>query len=396
MEKQLDSIARAIEGHCQKENGNYSLLTGNMGEILFLYYYSLVDKNYKEKAEILLDQLTESLSTPSYYQFSYCNGLAGFGLGIHLLAEGDFIENSPDMLDDIDLVLQHYLEQEIRLHHFDFLHGVIGMGFYFLKHYKYKPELSLVQLHKIVDYLEQTAISDPHTHTVKWEIVDRHFPHQADIKFNISLSHGMSSIAIFLSRLLQMDINPEGKVRKLLEEALNYILQQRIDEKIYGCYFPSTSLENPGPVNKSRLAWCYGDLGIGIALWHAGKVLNKKDLTDFAMEILEYSAERKDIRANYVWDAGICHGSAGITQIFFRMWQETKRPSLQAAYEYWKEQTYCFGNRPEGPAGYQSFDPTQQSWETKYYLLEGVAGIGLTLLSPVNSSWDEILLLSFN
>lgn len=58
MEKQLDIIARTIEEHCQKENGNYSLLTGNMGEILFLYYYSLRNKNYKEKAEILLDQLT--------------------------------------------------------------------------------------------------------------------------------------------------------------------------------------------------------------------------------------------------------------------------------------------------------------------------------------------------
>ena len=396
MEKQLDIIARTIEEHCQKENGNYSLLTGNMGEILFLYYYSLRNKSYKEKAEILLDQLTESLSTSSYYQFSYCNGLAGFGIGMHLLAEGGFIEDSPDMLDDIDIVLNHYLEQEIQLKHFDFLHGVIGMGFYFLKHYKYKPAASLLQLQKIVKYLEQTAISTPQEDTLKWEIVNWHLPHQAHTKYNISLSHGMSSIAIFLSRLLQLDINPEGKVRKLLEGTLHYILRQRIDEKIYDCYFPSTSLENPGPVNKSRLAWCYGDLGIGIALWHAGKALGRKELTDYAIEFFEFSATRKDLKSNYVWDAGLCHGSAGITQVFFRMWQETRLSSLQSAYEYWKKQTSLFANRPEGPAGYQSYDPTQQSWETKYYILEGVAGIGLTLLSPLHSAWDEILLLNFN
>ena len=206
----------------------------------------------------------------------------------------------------------------------------------------------------------------------------------------------MSSIAIFLSRLLQLDINPEGKVRKLLEGTLHYILRQRIDEKIYDCYFPSTSLENPGPVNISRLAWCYGDLGIGIALWHAGKALGRKELIDYAIEIFEFSATRKDLKSNYVWDAGLCHGSAGITQVFFRMWQETRLPSLQSAYEYWKNQTSLFANRPEGPAGYQSYDPTQQSWETKYYILEGVAGIGLTLLSPLHSAWDEILLLNFN
>lgn len=396
MEKQLDRIALSIEEHCQKANRNYSLLTGNMGEILFLYYYSLTNNNYKEKAELLLDQLTESLSTSSYYQFSYCNGLAGFGIGIHLLAESGFIEGSPDMLDDIDIVLNHYLEQEILLNHFDFLHGVIGIGFYFLKHYKYKPAASLLQLQKIIKYLEQTAISNPREDTLKWEIVNRHLPDQADTKYNISLSHGMSSIAIFLSRLLQLQIDPEGKVRKLLEGTLHYILRQRIDEKIYDCYFPSTSLENPGPVHKSRLGWCYGDLGIGIALWHAGKALKSKQLTEYAIEIFEFAATRKDLQSNYVWDAGLCHGSAGITQVFFRMWQETRLLSLQSAYEYWKEQTCQFANRPQGAAGYQFYNPTEQSWETKYYILEGVAGIGLTLLSPISSVWDEILLLNFN
>jgi hypothetical protein len=47
------------------------------------------------------------------------------------------------------------------------------------------------------------------------------------IGYNIALSHGISSIVIFLSRMIKKG-NKDERVRDMLQGAINYILLQQI------------------------------------------------------------------------------------------------------------------------------------------------------------------------
>lgn len=401
MRNKLNELAPVIEEHVIHSLNDYSLLGGSFGEVFFLYYYSLVDPAYEEKADEALERLLNNISiNDGYFMSTYCNGFAGLGVGLHLLEESGFIEGAKEVLEDVDELLEYSLAKEISNNNYDFLHGAIGIGFYYLKHHKCSPDKSLVQLEKIVNYLEDTSIVNEQTNQIKWTDLDRNFDTgEVSTRFNISLSHGMSSIAIFLSRLLSFEILNEdmkNRVIQMLNGALNYIISQKLDCKQYGSYFPACSIESDKILGGSRLGWCYGDLGIAVALWQAGHVLNRLDCTDLSIEVLRFAAlNRTDLRLNYVFDAGLCHGSAGIAQIFFRMAEQTKLPELYKAYEYWRDKTLEMAYHEDGLAGYKTFNAKDSIWTDSANVLEGISGIGLLLLSPVCADWDEILLLSF-
>lgn len=67
------------------------------------------------------------------------------------------------------------------------------------------------------------------------------------------------------------------------------------------------------------------------------------------------------------------------------------------AAAYWIEQTLDMAKFTDGLAGYKTWQGGVLGYETRYGLLEGIAGIGLVLLSyyyEIEPTWDECLLLS--
>ena len=385
----LSKIAQDLVKSFNTKAPSLGLLGGRLGEILFLYYYSLIDKQYQEIADFNIDELMKHIKATGKYHYSYTHGFAGFGIGIYLLEESGFVEKDKDQFDDIDLYLQYCLDAEIKNEHYDFLHGVIGIGFYFLKHFKDKPDICREQIEKIVSYLNDTAIQDKQKHTVKWtcESNDRTI-------YNISLSHGMASIIVFLSRALQLNISKRNNIiRELLDKSANFIVSQQIDPVKYGSYFPAFSLENSFPPARSRLSWCYGDLGVALALWQAGKVLERTEISNLSLEVLKFSTKRTHLLSNTVFDAGLCHGASGIAQIFYRMYIETNSIEFKNAHSFWVSQIIKMGYHEDGIGGYKKF--RREDWINASCLLEGSAGIGLALLSEINPTWDETMILSF-
>ena len=124
-------------------------------------------------------------------------------------------------------------------------------------------------IQELIDYLYSTAQKDTDKQVFKWKSVLNEKQKKC---YNIALSHGMSSIVIFLSRVINSGAADE-KIMEMLFGTVNYILAQEIDFEHYGCCFPSQSLETSSPVSRSRMGWCYGDLGIGIALRQAEKAI---------------------------------------------------------------------------------------------------------------------------
>lgn len=213
------------------------------------------------------------------------------------------------------------------------------------------------------------------------------------------MSHGIASIISILSKIYSENINKE-KTKKMLIEAVNFLLSYQQDTSVYLSYFPGVVSIDAHKSSNSRLAWCYGDLGISVALWNASKVLGNKDWEKRAIEILLHSAKRKDLQKNSVVDAGLCHGTAGIAHIFNKMYQNTNIEELKDTANYWYKTTIEIAKFEDGLAGYKTCKPPRYGgWQNDYSFLTGISGIGLSLISAVSDiepKWDECLLLSNN
>jgi len=391
IKQKIDLIAECIFDKIQKgQRESYGLYSEEFGFLLFLLYYLKYSKSekYTSLTEDYAEKLLENSVTVTGLH-TFCSGLSGILYLFEFLREYDFIDID---VNDVQTVLDNYLvtrmRQDIRQQNYDFMHGALGVGLYFMKRGNH-PEY----IQELIDFLYSTAEKDTNNSIFKWESIIDHEKNNRG--YNLSLSHGISSIIIFLARVVKSG-KSETSVVEMLTGAINYILSQEKDFTQFGSYFSShIPKDSTEPVLKSRLAWCYGDLGIGMALWQAGKALEKKEWEDKGFEILLQSTQRRSFKESFVQDARICHGSAGIVMIYRRMYLETKESKFQEAIRYWINQTLNFSRFEDGLAGYKAL--YKDEWRCDYSLLTGIAGIGLVLLSYLSENqqiWDEMLLLS--
>ena len=179
----------------------------------------------------------------------------------------------------------------------------------------------------------------------------------------------------------------------MLNGAVRYLMSNRVDSKSLGCWFASTSLECDEMLHRSRLAWCYGDLGIATALIEAGNTLGNLELVEFGKQVLLYSSIRRDTRANYVHDSSVCHGSAGIAQIFRTHGIHLNSPELIDAAMYWEADIL---NRvvkdDDGKHTLLYYDPEEGGYVKRGGILNGPSGAGLYLLGE-DAHLNKLLLL---
>jgi len=393
VKQKVDLIANCIFSHNQySQNEPFGLFDGSCGQLLFLLYYSNFSKNKRHIllvesfAERILQQFITSVNS-----HTFCSGLSGILYLFDFLLENDCIDIDVSYAQPmLDNYLADKMRQNIQQNYYDFMHGALGVGLYFLKK-KTNPEY----IWEIINFLYQTAEKDVDKQTYKWKsfvLVNK----KNCAAYNLAMSHGIISIIIFLTRVVKSGIHSE-KIVNMIVYTINYILSQEKDYLKFGSYFPSFILINSQEcVLKSRLAWCYGDLGIGLALWQAGNVLEKTEWEEKGLNILIQSTKRKILSDTFILDAGICHGSAGITMIYRRMYLETGIKEFKEAQEYWKNQTLNFSQFKDGLVGYKTFE--KDKWNSNdYSLITGISGIGLVLLSCLDNNkqdWDEIFLLS--
>jgi len=368
------------------------LFGGNFGPLLFLFYYAdfSKDEKYALLAEQFLDKLLTHLES-NLPGFSYSSGYAGMLYLFHFLQEKKFIDLD---LSDSEEVIENYVIKQARIcmqvNDFDYFHGSLGVALYFLRKNPSHPFLS-----EFIEFLYQRAEKDFVNHTVKWKTP---FGRPEPVyDYHLSLSHGMTSIVLFLCRLLKTpSFRASDDCLTMLEGSMNYIVLQEIDHTQHGSFFPNNSLENNNHPMKSRLAWCFGDLGIAWTLWQAGVVIRNRHWQDKAIEIIEYSTKRITWDQTVVNDCGICHGSAGIAMVFRRFYLEMRKKMFQDAWIHWIAFTLNFKRFDDGAAGFKTFE-LQKGWKNDISLLTGISGVGLSLLSFLREDlqeWDELFLLS--
>lgn len=389
----IESINRYLR--TSKLPGNIGLHAGASGIALFLAYYDRIIQRKTDISQRVFDILENNMKliNSGYRQHTICMGISGFGWLCEHLRKLEMLNREDiEFLDDLDPFLHRQMMYDIKVGNYDFLHGALGVGTYFLSRFN-KKEVS-GYLYELLTELENSGIPCKNG-TVKWLSVLN--SETGEKGYNISLSHGMSSIAAFLIRLHQLNFEVE-RVDKLLIQTITYILDQIIYTEGNLSYFPSQSKENSKGKNSSRLGWCYGDLGISHILWQASIVQKNKELENTALRILHHTVNRRNLEVNAIRDAGLCHGSAGLVHVFWNLYLNTKLQEFRETTDFWLDITMQMAKYDDGLAGYKAWRNEEDGGpENSESLLEGIAGIGIALLSYVNkneTSWDECLMLS--
>ena len=399
LEQKLQEIQKILTKE-YKQNLNVGVLSGISGIALFHFYYSkyLNVDTYADIGVEILEEVIERINNGYAYP-TFCTGIAGAGWVFEHLLEEDFTDiDNDDLLANLDDYLFATMQSDMQQGEYDFLHAGIGYGYYFLKRYKNTQSTELKKRYKkYLDTIisELGSIAQKDNDGLKWE---SNFGKDSQLNgFNLSLSHGMSSIIIFLAKLHQIK-SFKDSTYPLLTGAVNYVRSKEVQGENLYCLYPTWIATNASQENtKSRLAWCYGDLGIGLAFWHASKTLKDNSLKNDALKILTHATKRKTDEDTLVMDAGVCHGSYGNAQIFNYLFKETNQLIFKEAAYYWIESGLKKATHTDGYAGYKQWNGMDNSWQAELILLEGIAGIGLVIIdyiSDFESKWDECLMIS--
>ena len=388
IQRKLAGIAEILCDSSDKFN-NPGVLAGVSGLALFMYYYARFtgENKYAEFCEQALVKAVEMINN-GYTYHTFCSGISGLAWTCEHLEQNGFIDrDNISVFKDLDAYLLSCMEKDLEMKNYDYLHGGLGVGYYFLS--KRSPNKKYIQ--SLYLGLQKAAIEGKDD-AIKWESI---MPESGKTIFNISLSHGMSSIVVVLTKLTKLYPNVV-LIKTLLLNTISYILQQQLSNPTVS-YFPSFSLESDEILHPSRLGWCYGDLGIAQALLQAAIALGNKWHERAAIEILLHNCDRRDLNENRVIEAGLCHGASGISHIFNRLYHNYQIDAFKEASVYWMEKTLEMSYFSDGLAGYKSWRGDKDGWENHYSLLEGIIGIGLSIISLMNPylmNWDECLLLS--
>jgi hypothetical protein len=156
-----------------------------------------------------------------------------------------------------------------------------------------------------------------------------------------------------------------------------------------------TTIDERLQVDESRLAWCYGDPGVGAALTVASTVLDEPAWRAEA-EAIALQAARRDPRTSGVADPGICHGSAGLALLMSRFHEAFGHAELEASARYWILDALARRRpRDEFFSGWAAYSP--EGFRPAREWLTGATGIAMALLAAVTGTrpdWDRTLLAS--
>lgn len=392
-----------------------SLSGGKTGLAMFYAYLAEAGGEDAEaaadRAAAFLDEAVELLASepmgPGLYSGFLGVGWAMEHLQGRLYASG---EEESDPNAEIDEALLTLLERPWT-ETYDLIGGLVGFAVYALER-SHRPSAARC-LERLVEQLaEQSEARDGGQ--VTWFTPPRLLPEHQRVAspggyYNLGVAHGVPGILPILADTCRAGIAAE-QAAPLLEGGVRWLLAQEMemDAGERGSHF-AYSIAAPVPLeeggtgeappasSRSRLAWCYGDLGLSVALLWTARLAGRDDWEQAALGIA-LDATRRDPATAGVLDAGLCHGAAGVAHLFNRLYQATRDERFADAARDWFARTLALRAPGEPVAGFRAWrawpDPEQPLWAAEPGLLEGAAGVGLALLaavSPVAPDWDRML-----
>jgi lantibiotic modifying enzyme len=377
--------------------GDCYLAQGSVGLALFYAYLSKTSQSslFAEEALRYLNHSVD-VACACDVSASLFNGLIGVAWVMNHLS-GFLFDPDENSCKSIDQLLWKILKKRQWDDVYDLISGLVGLGVYSLD--RLPSVQAKANLERVIDHLE--AMADITNGFVTWHTAPEFLIQwQRELcpqgHYNLGLAHGIPGVIAFLARAHAAGIR-RRQVRRLYKGAVKWLLAQRLEEGEVSCF---SHWIGPDVVRGvPRLAWCYGDVGLGAALLFASRYMKDGELERIAIDVLARSTKRK-FSESRVTDADLCHGATGIAHIFHRVYQATKMKIFLEASLYWFEQALNLRVPEKGVAGFSIVKSDAEGntiYQPEVGLLSGVAGIGLALLSAatgIEPSWDRVMLIS--
>ncbi|HEX6202964.1 MAG TPA: lanthionine synthetase LanC family protein [Thermoanaerobaculia bacterium] len=213
---------------------------------------------------------------------------------------------------------------------------------------------------------------------------------------NLGLAHGVPGVIAVLARAVESGVGGEA-AHADLSAAVAWLLAREQPPSAGSCYanwLPAG--DAAAPPETTRIAWCYGDLGVAAALSLAAQAAGRDDWAAAALRVARRAAARP-AEGSGVLDAGLCHGAAGAAHLFARLAAASGDAALAQAARRWYAAALDLRRAGEGDAGYLSWEPARGGWTADRGFLAGAAGIALALaaaIAPAEPGWDRMLGIS--
>lgn len=390
----LEAIVEAVASASERSD----LAGGAAGQALLHGYLELArpGRGHRERALALLDAAIEGVGAkimgPGFYA-----GFTGIAWTVDHLRSRLDLDLGADANDAIDEALLTYLEASPWAADYDLISGLVGLGVYALERLDGAAGRAIAE--RVLTHLE--ALKVPFEPGWTWATPPELLPpwqreRSPEGYYNLGLAHGMPGILALLGHLHARGFEPE-RCLSLLEGGVRWLLAQRKPEG-FGSAFTAWNPIGEGPrEGPTRLSWCYGDLGLSLALLVAARGAGREDWEAEALALARAAAGRKPPEG--AQDACLCHGFAGNAHLFNRLWQATREDAFAEAARAWMSATLAARRPGQGIAGYRAWMPGvegEDPWRDEAGLLEGAVGIGLALaaaLDPVAPAWDRMLLV---
>ncbi len=378
-----------------------SLMSGKLGIALFFaHYYELTKQDeYLNLAVEIIEQSFEYISGNDGHSDTFASGVSGLAWVVNHFMQKGWIEKDAEILEQFDDYLENIGSHYFSKGNYDYLHGGIGIMLYWLEREKGEKHLL-----SALNLLEEQALQNDKG--IYWLSTNFRAKTQEELEaagkeINFGLSHGMTSIIYFLSKIHKKGIH-QDTCRRLIIGAVKFI-RSHPSEKDAPCEYPcALNVSKTGDYttgSPSRLAWCYGDLGMAIIFLQAGLQLQDTTLINYAKTLGLKTIHRKSYEKTLLRDAGICHGMFGVALIYKKLFKYSECSDFEGAANYWIEQgiQHLKTNPIET---YKS--KHADTWVEDMGLLTGSAGIGMSILDMLHpeitqtdgTNWDRILLLS--
>lgn len=401
-EAAVEAVLKDLEAGRDETQERGSLAGGSAGLAVLYAHLALVrpGEGWESRSQAALDRSVEFLGSAVMGPGLY-GGFTGIAWTLDHLRRtlpataGDGLE---DPNEEIDGALLDYLDQSPWVADYDLISGLAGYAAYGLGRLD-RPGGRAV-LAKALTRLYETKVDRDGGAT--WYTAPSLLPAwQRELNpegyYNLGLAHGIPAVLVVLARAAAAG---HGPAREVLEQGVAWLLAQRLPPGHGGCFASVIPAgDTPRELTACRVAWCYGDLGLAVALLIAARTAGRPDWEVHALDIARRAAALP-LEAAGVRDGGLCHGAAGNAHLFNRLFQATGDPAFREAALRYTDLLLDLRKEGRGIGGFEAWMPGRADggdpWCTVPGLLEGSAGIALALLAllhPVAPAWDGFLLV---
>jgi hypothetical protein len=273
-----------------------------------------------QRAQCLVSAIIDAIGTCSL-QPGLWSGLAGILYAMEYVRSvnpdllGDNLLPVTEFAEEMDELFVRFARQVSEDRNFDLIDGICGIGAYALM----RSDKAAAQ--RIFASSEQALLKLAERnggmcawHTGASRVRAGGVEQQRPGGYDLGVAHGTPGVIGLLSHAIRLGL-ATAHTQQTLAECLRWMHAQE-NKCLTHSRFPSF-VEDEGPSGKpqwSRLAWCYGDLGVAAVVAVAAHAGGEGDTGRWWRELAQHRIDQPP--ATYlIADSGLCHGSAGALHV---------------------------------------------------------------------------------